>query len=222
MVDKKQQHFILWGASGHAKVLFEIIHSQKDDVVALFDNKPDCQSPLADIPIYIGRQGFDFWFNNHYHAPVAGISAIGGDHGRDRLEYFELFRSRGISTPPLIHATAYVSNTAKVTDNCQILAFAMLGADSILGEATILNSRASVDHECILGKGVHVAPGAVLCGCISIGDCSFIGAGTVILPRITIGSNVIIGAGSVVTQNLPDNIIAYGNPAKIIRDRTNA
>jgi sugar O-acyltransferase (sialic acid O-acetyltransferase NeuD family) len=219
----EKQHFIMWGASGHAKVLYELILSQHGDVVALFDNQPDCKSPLPGIPVFIGRQGFESWFcNNHLLTPVAGIAAIGGDRGRDRVDYLELFRSRGLKTPSLIHATAYVSDNSMVEDNCQLLAFAMLGVESVLGEATILNTRASVDHECVLGKGVHVAPGAVLCGCIHIGDYSFIGAGAVVLPRITIGSNVIVGAGSVVTRNLPDNIIAYGIPAKIVRKRTKA
>jgi maltose O-acetyltransferase len=52
---------------------------------------------------------------------------------------------------------------------------------------------------------------------IQIGDNVWIGGNTVVLPGITIGNNVTIGAGSVVTKNIPDNMLAFGNPCKIIR-----
>jgi len=52
---------------------------------------------------------------------------------------------------------------------------------------------------------------------IQIGDNVWIGGNTVVLPGITIGNNVTIGAGSVVTKDIPDNLLAFGNPCKIIR-----
>jgi maltose O-acetyltransferase len=52
---------------------------------------------------------------------------------------------------------------------------------------------------------------------IHIGDNVWIGGNTVVLPGITIGNNVTIGAGSVVTKDIPDNMLAFGNPCKIIR-----
>jgi acetyltransferase-like isoleucine patch superfamily enzyme len=87
----------------------------------------------------------------------------------------------------------------------------------MIGDACIVNSSANVDHECVLGHGVHIAPGATLTGCVEVGDRSFIAAGAVVLPRIKIGSDSIIGAGSVVTRDIPDNVIAFGSPARIIR-----
>lgn len=52
---------------------------------------------------------------------------------------------------------------------------------------------------------------------VHIGENCWIGAGAIILPGITIGNNVVVGAGSVVTKNLPDNVVAVGNPCKILR-----
>lgn len=53
---------------------------------------------------------------------------------------------------------------------------------------------------------------------ITIGDNVWIGGGYIVMPGITIGSNVVIGAGSVVTKDIPDNVIAYGNPCKVARE----
>ena len=57
---------------------------------------------------------------------------------------------------------------------------------------------------------------------VTIGDNVWIGGNAVIMPGVTIGNNVVIGAGSVVTKNLPDNVIAIGNPCRIIREITEA
>lgn len=55
---------------------------------------------------------------------------------------------------------------------------------------------------------------------ITIGDNVWIGGGTIVLPGVTIGNNSIIGAGSVVSKNIPDNVIAVGNPCKVLREIT--
>ena len=93
----------------------------------------------------------------------------------------------------------------------------MAGAE--IGEASIINTKSSGDHECILGDGVHIAPGVTLCGCVKIGSYTMISAGAVVvLPRIGIGPNVLVGAGSVVIRDLPDNVVAIGVPAKVVRE----
>lgn len=52
---------------------------------------------------------------------------------------------------------------------------------------------------------------------VKIGKNCWIGAGVIIVPGITIGDNVVIGAGSVVTKDIPDNVIAVGNPCRVLR-----
>jgi acetyltransferase-like isoleucine patch superfamily enzyme len=89
-----------------------------------------------------------------------------------------------------------------------------------MGEACIINTAASVDHESVLGDGVHVAPGAVLTGCVQVGDHSMIGAGAVVLPRIKIGKDVVVGAGAVVTRDIMDGKVVYGIPARVMFENT--
>ena len=95
---------------------------------------------------------------------------------------------------------------------------AVLAARVKLGISVIVNTSASLDHETIVGDGSHIGPGATLAGCVNIGKNCFIGAGAVIGSRVNIGSNTIIGAGSLVLKDIPDNVVAYGSPARIIRN----
>jgi len=68
-----------------------------------------------------------------------------------------------------------------------------------------------------VGSGAHFAPGATLCGLVSVGEAAMVGTSATILPRMKIGRGAIIGAGAVVTKDVPDYAVVLGNPARVIR-----
>jgi len=78
----------------------------------------------------------------------------------------------------------------------------------------IINTRASIDHDCTIGNSVHIAPGSVLCGNVTVGEESFICAGATVIPNLVIGRNVTVGAGSTVIMDVPENLTVVGSPAK--------
>lgn len=211
--------YVLWGSAGHAKVLAEIIKNQGDKVVALFDNSV-VDPALPGVPIYYGAEGFFSWASAQDDLnDVSGLAAIGGALGRDRVAIHDLFRSKGLRIPVLSHPSAIISPTAQIGVGTQLLSLSIVAADSCIGEACIINHRASVDHECVLGNGVHLAPGATLCGCVKVGDYAFIGAGAVVLPRLFIGQDAVVGAGAVVIHDVPAGATVVGNPARVVKLR---
>lgn len=221
-----KKKFLIWGAKGHAKVLDEIIRLNNGEVIALVDKDSTLVSPIDNLKILNGHQGYINWVKEikslNAKFQMSAVAAIGGDKGKDRVDYLNMFKHDGFETPSLIHPKSHVSDTAVIGDNSQICALAFVGADASVGHACIINTKASVDHESKIGDGVHLAPGATVCGCVRVGSFVFIGAGAVVLPNLSIGENSFVGAGSIVTRDVPENVLVYGNPAKIIREIKNA
>lgn len=210
---------ILWGGTGQAKVLAEFVAALGFRVEAVFDNNPDTQSPIVGVPLYAGEAGFARWRAGHPHT-ASFLVAIGGQRGAGRLARHDWLLGQGLTPATAVHPAAYVARNAVIGPGGQVLAKAVVGAEAVLGRECIVNTSASVDHECELGDGVHVAPGAVVAGCVRIGPHAFIGAGAVVLPRMSVGADAVVGAGAVVTTDIPAGVVVAGIPARAMGHET--
>ena len=210
--------YIIWGSSGHSKVIAEIILAEGDEILALFDSNPKAVSSLPNIPLYYGAEGFEEWKNLAIYPmkEVVGVLAIGGAKGNDRQELLSKLKRMGIVFPTIVHPSAVISRSVSLGDGTQVLVSAVVNTEVKIGNVCIVNTGARIDHECIIGNGVHIAPGATLCGCVTVMDNALIGAGAVLLPRITIGRGAIVGAGAVVTKDVADGDIVTGVPARVV------
>lgn len=205
---------VIWGASGHAKVLLDVLRAPAYEAVAFFDNAADAVAPVAGIALYRGSEGFERWRGEHPELEAAAVVAIGGARGADRVAIARMLSAGGLELIDVLHETAHVAASARLGTGAQVLAQASVGADAALGDGCIVNTSATVDHESVLGDGVHVAPGATVTGLVLIGDGALVGAGAVVLPRIRIGAGAVVGAGSVVTRDVADGAVVAGNPAR--------
>ena len=95
-----------------------------------------------------------------------------------------------------------------------LAAQSLIGVNAKIGKHCIVNTAASIDHDCKIGNNVHIAPGVRLGGDVHVGDNTLIGTGAIINPGITVGANCQVGSGAVVTQNIPNNQTVIGIPAK--------
>lgn len=210
---------LLWGATGHAKVLRECLRHGGYEVAAVFDNNPDVTPPFADLPLFHGREGFARWRSSWRGELPGFLAAIGGERGQDRLDIQAWLESEGLVAIRTIHPTAFVAADVRIGTGSQVLAQASVCVEVEIGRACIVNTAASVDHECRLQDGVHVAPGARLAGCVEVGRCATVGAGAVILPRVRIGEGAVVGAGAVVTGDVTPYDVIAGVPARSIGTR---
>jgi sugar O-acyltransferase (sialic acid O-acetyltransferase NeuD family) len=209
---------IFWGATGQARMLQECLGHQGYEVVALVEGSPSVDSPFPGVPIYRGREGFEQWFAETPDAAEHSfVVAIGGPRGQDRILLHDYLASRGLKPISAVHPTAYVAQSAFFGEGAQILPRAIVCVNVIAGKSCIINTGASVDHECRLGDGVHLCPGVRLAGCVEIGDFATLYTGAIVIPRIKIGEGAVVGAGAVVIRDVPPHTVVVGNPARELK-----
>ena len=118
----------------------------------------------------------------------------------------------------IIHPNAVVSNYAKIGKGVLIEAGCLITTNPVIGNNVVINTGSQINHDNYIADHSYIASGVVLSGGVSIGESTLIDDGVIITLGKKIGSNCIIGAGSIVTKDIPNNVIAYGNPCRIIRN----
>lgn len=191
---------VLYGASGHAKVILEAVNEKKYSVVGFFD---DDATKKVFKDLRVGT------YSRELYSDARCFISIGDNRLRERLS--KLIEHKYMS---LIAESALVSHSAQLSLGTFVAQRAVIQSDTTIGAHCIINTNASVDHDCFIEDYVHIAPGATLCGGVHIGEGTLIGAGAVILPNIKIGKWCVIGAGSVITKNIINYSLVKGNPAK--------
>ncbi len=147
-------------------------------------------------------------------AAVMGVGKIRVDSSR--LLLMNSYQAVGFAFPPLYARAATVHDDVVSGNGSVVLDGAVLVTGSRLGRACIINTHATVDHDCTLGDDVHVAPGATLCGDVHVGDHCVIGAGATLIQSVQICSGVFIGAGATVVEDINEPGVYIGTPARRI------
>ena len=194
---------ILQGGGGHAKVVLDVLLSEGIVVPALVDAK--FTGDMFGVP---RMKEYDPAFERDAFV----IVAIGDNAIRKQVV--------GSTKHPFanaIHRSALISSSASMGLGNMILHGAIVQAQSRIGNHVIINTGAQIDHDCIVEDYAHIAPRVVLCGNVSVGEGTLIGAGATVIPGKKIGKWATIGAGSVVIEDIPDFAVAVGQPARVIK-----
>lgn len=198
------QKVYLYGAGGHAKVIIDILKEHEISVPEIIDDN-DSIKELVNIPIV----------HNVIRTPL--IISIGSNNIRKKIAE----KLGDIEYQQAIAKSAIVSGTASISKGTVVMQAAVIQSSVTVGEHAIINTGATVDHDCIIHDFVHIAPGCTLCGNAEIGEGTFLGAGTIVIPGVKIGKWCVIGAGTVIRKDVPDNVMAAGNPCKIYKKINN-
>lgn len=193
----------LFGASGHGKVIKEIIEICGGQIDCFIDDNP-----------HVNKCG-----GRDVVHDATGLSPVIVSIGVNRVRKMIVERLRDINPAvefgTAIHPSAIVSPTAKIGEGTVIMAGAVINADAVIGKHCIVNTGATVDHDCVVEDYCHIAPGVNISGGTHIGEGTWVGVGSCVIQCLHIGKDCMIGAGSVVVKDIPDNVTAYGNPCRV-------
>lgn len=207
MVAETGGALFVFGASGHAKVVIDIIEKQnRYRIMFLVDDNPH----LKDVLVYGYRVvgGRDVLSD----AALPAIVAIGDN--AVRLNVAAWLESRGFVLSTAVHPSAQIARGSVVGAGAVVMAGAVINSDVVIGDNVIINTGAMIDHDCVIGDGAHVAPGCRLCGNVRVGRGSLIGVGANIVPGVTVGEGAVVGAGATVISDVPAGAKVVGSPAK--------
>lgn len=191
----------LYGASGHAKVIIDILIAQGIEVAGLIDDNSELNELMG--------------YRVYHSAPLneSLIISIGSNSIRKIIS--EKLNSFDFATA--IHPSSVISPKSSVGVGSVVMQGAIIQSSAAVGRHCIINTAASVDHDCVVEDFVHISPHATLCGSVFVGEGSQVGAGAVVIPGIRVGKWSLVAAGAVVMRDIPDNVLVMGNPARVVK-----
>lgn len=204
---------LVYGASGHGSVVADTAVAAGLDVVGFIDDRPEvADTTHAGWPVLGGREVALQRAREHGDAVIV---AIGNNPVRVRIA--AALRAAGVQLATVVHPRAWVSPRSTVGSGTVVFAGVVVQAGSTIGHDVILNTGCSVDHDSVLADGVHLSPGCHLGGTVIVGRETHLGVGVSVRNNLTIGARCVVGVGAAVVADLPDDVVAVGVPARVVR-----
>jgi len=214
-----QIRLVVVGGGGHAVVVSDaFLRTESCELVGFVAKRVDV-SLLRGIAPVLGEEAVLAELANNGRFNAVAV-AIGDNHtrklvmGRLRSEL-----PRTVSFPAIVHPSAVIGSRALIGDGSVLLAGAVIGPGARVGECCIVNTRASLDHHGVLRDYASLAPGVTTGGDVVIGEGSAVSIGATVLHGRSIGDWSVVGAGATVIEDVPDGVVAYGTPARVVRKR---
>lgn len=202
------ERVVILGAGGHAKVCIEIFRDMGIPLAYCIGGEGSPEKCL-DVSVVIGDTQIHRLYAQGYRKFFV---AIGSNVVRQKLADMAL--GLGFELVNAISPKAVISDSAKLRRGIAVMPGAIINAEAFIDDLAIINTGATIDHDCQIGRAVHIAPQCALAGKVSVGQGSFLGIGCKVIPEINIGSLCVAGAGSVIVRDIPSNTQLCGVPAK--------
>lgn len=209
---------VICGAGGHAKVVADVIRLQgRYEIVGFLDDvDPDrCGIEFCGSHILGGEEQLVPLYERGIRWAVLAFG-----NNTARLGHAIRLQALNFQLANVIHPSAVISRDVRLGPGTVVMAGVIVNPSSVIKLNVILNTGSTIDHDCFIEDGAHICPGVHLGGGVSVGKGTSIGIGATVKDHVSIGTFSSIGAGSVVIHDIPDHVVAYGNPAKLVRRRT--
>ncbi|MGA7813225.1 acetyltransferase [Caballeronia sp.] len=202
---------VVVGAGGHAKVCIESLRAMGElvDFCVGDENSPDS---CVGVPVLVGDDNLARLRSEGYEK---AFIAIGSNRLRERLA--KLATDQGYRLVNAINPHAIISPSVTFGNGVAVMAGAVINAEAAIESLANINTGATIDHDCRIGRAVHIAPQCGLAGNVVVGDQAFLGIGARVIPEIKIGANVTVGAGGVVIQDIDSGKTVVGIPVRPIK-----
>lgn len=204
LVNYNPTTIIIYGGGGHCKSLIDVIKAIGTYTIAgiLDDGIPPDQMVMG-IRILGGKGNLP---NLRRKGIALAVNAVGGiGNLSSRVRVFQFLADNGFICPQLIHPSAFVEQSASVSDGVQVFPQAYVGSEAEIGFGTIINTGAIISHDCKLDEYVNISPGAILAGEVHVGEEVLIGMGATINLQVKVGRGARIGNNATVKSNVPEN-----------------
>jgi len=209
---------ILFGAGGHGRSVADVVESEgKYRIVGWIDSKRKPGEYFSGYKVLGNEQSLPCIIKKSRVSRF--VIALGDNYQRMKVTNricSIIPRARFVTS---IHHSAVISPSASIASGVVVMPNAIIHAHSSIEEGCLINTGASIDHDGYMEAFSSLAPGAVLGGNVQIGTCSAVGLGASVIQKVRIGRHTVIGAGSVVVRDIPDEVVAFGNPCSVQRKR---
>jgi sugar O-acyltransferase (sialic acid O-acetyltransferase NeuD family) len=212
------QNIVLVGSSGHAKVVTDIVEQQGlYRIVGLIDAFRAPGETTLGYPVLGGESDLAALVDEHELKGV--IVAIGDNSVRAKVTANVAEICPRLPLVSAVHPAASIGKGTTIDVGTVVMAGAVINPACRIGRGCIVNTRASLDHDGVMEDFSSLAPGVTTGGNCHIGKHAAVSIGAVLRHGIVIGEHSVVGAGSVVLGAVEAFSVAYGSPAKKVRDR---
>jgi sugar O-acyltransferase (sialic acid O-acetyltransferase NeuD family) len=206
---------VLMGAGGHAIEVLQVLLDEEQQPGNLFfydDTDNASKEILGEFPVIGSLRKLQ----THFQKDPRFVLATGNPVSRKKL--FDLAFNASGEPCNVLAKTVIKSKTKKISSvGLNFMHGVFVSENANIENGVLLNAFCHIHHDVFIGEYAEVSPKALILGKATVGKFTQIGAGAIILPKVKVGNNAIIGAGAVVTKDIPDNCVAFGIPAKVIR-----
>lgn len=208
-------NWYIYGAGGLGLETMDILLNSLSDINTQYYEL----AFLVDNPNVSEINGFKVVSWNDRKANAKVTIAVGEPEIRANLA--KKCESSGLSLASIISPKAFISSSAFIDDGVIVGPFASVQAQAYLASNVAINTQAIIGHHVSVMSSTVISSQANLGGASKIGEKCYIGMGALVKEKVCIGSQSILGMGSVAYKNIPDEIIAIGNPARPVKKNEN-